>query len=190
MAAATQAFAGWASEGAPHAGPRLSKETVMGRNPVVAATAVVVLVFAMIFIVRHFMDSGLPQPGQANWYDMSTGKFYGGFKVGEALPPVTLPSGSEGVIAAVFARGSCDNAADRFVGFLYKYTDEGKAMIIKGRAAVPMDLGALQDAAMNERFIKRLDDDRWVVAGSDEGMEIIAPTKEEGVRICREFAGE
>ena len=158
----------------------------MGRNPLVAATAVAVLVVAIVFIGRYFMGSDAPEPGLANWYDMTTGKLYGGFKVQEGgLPPITLPSGNEGVLARVYARGSCENKVDRFIGYLEKYTDEGKAMIIEAKAKVPMDRAALADAAMYERHIKRPDDPEWVLAGSDMGAEIREAVL--GVTVCPHF---
>ena len=74
----------------------------MGRNPFVPAIAVVVLIVAMVFVVRHFMAGDQPPRGRVNWYDMKTGELYGGFETEEAgLPPITLPSGNEGVIARV-----------------------------------------------------------------------------------------
>ena len=160
----------------------------MGKNPVVAVVAAVVLVVSVILIVRHVMDSGLPEPGQANWLDMGTGELYGGFKVGEALPPITLPSGNAGVMASVFARGSCDNREDRFIGYLYKYTEKGKAMLVEAKARMGVvDRGTAMRVAKGERLIKRPDDKEWVVAGGKQGKKILALTREQGVTVCPHF---
>jgi hypothetical protein len=37
------------------------------------------------------------------------------------MPPVTLPSGNQGVLIYMFACGDCEN--DAFAGYLEKYTD-------------------------------------------------------------------
>ena len=156
----------------------------MRKKPVVAVIAAIVLVVSVVSIVRYARDTGLPEPGQADWFDMGTGELYGGLKMGEAVPPITLPSGNQGVLAHVFARGSCENQDDRFIGFLCKYTDKGKAMLVEAKARGGVDRGTATRVAMRERLIKRPGDKEWVIASSDEGEAILAPTREKGVAVC------
>ena len=160
----------------------------MGRNPLVTVVAVVVLAVALIFIFRQSAGSGGPQAGNANWYDMGTGELYGGFKMGEAdLPPITLPSGNEGVMAKVFSRTSCDIKADRFIGYLEKYTEKGKVAMKAAKSQDTLDIGTVQHVSMNERLVMRPGDEEWVVAGSDDGRAVWGPTREMGINACQHF---
>ena len=61
-------------------------------------------------------------------------------------------------------------------------------MVIEGKAQVPMDRGMLADAAANERYIKRLKDKDWVLAGDEEGAVI----REEvlGATVCPYFIAD
>ena len=157
----------------------------MGKNPAVAVIAVIILIVAVVLIVRGMTSKEVGAGGDAAWYDTGTGELYAG-PVG-VLPPAPAPSGKEGVSASVFARGSCDNEADRFIAYLSKYTEEGKPLLKAAQAATPLDIGTLQRVAAEHRLIKREKDTEWVVAGTEEGQAIIAETNVKGIRICTTF---
>ena len=158
----------------------------MGNNPAVTVIAVVVLIVAAVFIVRSFTGSDVPQAGNANWYDTGTGKLFGGYKMGEAEdPPIKLPSGGEGVMARVFTRGTCENQADRYIGFLFKYTEEGKDLMKKARAEDILDIDTMAFVAQKHRLVKGENDTEWFPADSIEGQEILGSTR--GVRACETF---
>ena len=157
----------------------------MGRNPIVAVIAVIVLIVAVVLILKGTTGSDAPRAGDSVWYDTGTGELYGGPK--GVLAPAPAPSGKEGVTASIFSKGSCENKADRFIGYLSKYTEEGKTLMKEGRAEVPMNIAKLQEAAKEQRLIRREKDTEWVIAGSEEGQEIIGETTAKGTRVCTTF---
>ena len=136
----------------------------MGKNPVVAVIAAIVLVVAVIWIAKSVFNIGTtPTPGQTFWYDTGSNKLYG--VAGNEEPPMPAPSGSEGVRAVVFAKGSCDKASDRYIGYLEKHDDPEAAK------AAPTAMEKAQ--FMAKRDVRLEKGTTWVKADSDEGWEIL-----------------
>ena len=106
----------------------------MGKNPVVAIIAAIVLIVAVVLIFRQAGIGGgsMGSPKDAYWYDLDTGKLFGHKAV---TPPIEAPSGGEGVRAHVFACNNCDDKSDRFIAFLERYSDEGKKALEEGAAS-------------------------------------------------------
>jgi hypothetical protein len=98
-------------------------------KPVAGVVVVVVLVAASVWIASRQKRVIGP-----TYYDLQTGELFE--YTGEELPPVVAPSGGEGVVAHVFACGSCDDEQARFIGYLEKYTDEGKAQVRRTAEAI------------------------------------------------------
>ena len=138
----------------------------MGKNPVVAVIAVVVLLAAVWFIARQMGlgGSGGKAP-VAFWYDLKTGKLFGG---PNTTDPVQAPSGGEAVRAHVFACNDCADANDRFIGYLEKFTDEARQVLVEQKGA-PM----ARAMAMEYVKVRRADDTEWVNGGDPEGIEIM-----------------
>jgi len=156
----------------------------MGKNPVVAVIAVIVLIVAVVLIIKGMTGSDVGPGGDSTWYDTGSGKLYSGPK--GVLPPAPAPSGSDGVSAAVFARGSCDNKADRFIAYLTKYTEEGKTQLKAAQAETPVKIEKMKAITSEHRLIKREKDTQWVAVGTEEGEAIMAETRQKGVRMCPE----
>lgn len=154
----------------------------MGKNPVVAVIAVIILIVAVVLIIKGMGGEQGGPSGSATWYDTGTGQLYG-TKPGQT-PPMPAPSGKEGVAASVFSDGSCDNKAERFIGFLFKYTDEGKTQLAAARAKTPVDEMEVQRIATEEKLIKREKDEEWVVQGTEEGAAIMAEVRARRARGC------
>ena len=144
----------------------------MGGNPKVIV-AVVLLVLAVIFFWRPWRNiaSSEPTVGAKIFYDLGTGEIYP--ERDRPYPPVTAPSGKEGVEAVMFSCGNCDVKSDRFIGYLRKYTPEGKQAIKDALAAE--DFGG-RITAMEDSLIRRKDDadTDWADQISGEGQDIIA----------------
>ena len=154
----------------------------MGKNPVVAVIAVIVLVVAVILIVKSVTRRDVPEAGLATWYDMGSSRLYGAKS--EESPPVAAPSGGEGVLAAVYAKGSCDNKADRFIAYLSKYTEEGKTLLKAAEAETRVDIEKMGSITSEHRLVKREKDTEWVAIGTEEGQAIMAEAMQSGGRIC------
>ena len=155
----------------------------MGRNPVVTVIAVIVLVFAVLFIIRRCVTKS-PLPFRlASWYDTGTGEFY--YAQPGLVPPIPAPSGSEGVRAIIAARGSCYKEADRFIAYLEKYTDDGKVQFKEVQEEHPPDfIAQMARISMEERLVRTEEDDQWFLVSSVEGQDITSVVHQRGVRIC------
>ena len=150
----------------------------MGKNPVVAIVAVIILIVAIIMIAKSMSPGGGGvEQGEtrAFWYDTGTNKLYG---APPDVPPLPAPSGSEGVSAFVFAQGSCDNASDRFIGYLEKFPNRDAIMAAQG-AFERMPL-------MEEALIRGEDDEDWVLKHSPAGADIMAASQ--GLNQCFTYA--
>ena len=90
----------------------------------------------------------------------------------DQLPPITAPSGKEGVRAFVFSCGDCGDKASQFVGWLETYTAEAKAAI-----SAPMDdpeAGmANYELIENGHMVCDPVSKRWVMANSEQGFNIM-----------------
>ena len=137
----------------------------MGKNSVVAIIAVIILIVAIVMIARSMSggSGSAPAMGDIFWYDTGSKELYAG---PHEMPPLKAPSGSEGVQAHVFAKGSCDNAGDRFIVYLEKYPDK-EAVMNAPTMAERMPL-------MEQRLVRRENDAEWVEAGSPDGVAILA----------------
>ncbi len=138
----------------------------MGKNPVVAIIAVIILIVAIVLIAKNMSgdSGGVQRSGDGFWYDTGSKKLFGASSI--EMPPIKAPSGSEGVLAYVFAKGSCDNASDRSIVYLEKYPDRDAIM----KAASIEDRMPL----LAKRLVRRENDADWVEASSEEGAAIIA----------------
>ena len=143
----------------------------MGKNPVAAIVAVIILIVAVVMIAKSMSGGSAVQGGDTDafWYDTGSKELYGG---PHDIPPLKAPSGSDGVRAYVFASTSCDKAGDRFISHLETNPDREahlNARSIEERVALA---GA--------QMIRREADADWVTADSDEGRAILQETFEAG----------
>ena len=131
----------------------------MGKNPVVAVIALVVLAVALFIIIRTLGGGGGTRgnPSDAFWYDLQTGKL---FPHEGAVSPIEAPSGGQGVRAYVFACKSCDDDNDRFIGYLERYTAEGKR-IFEAEQAKNNPMARM--AAMSHLEVRREKDTEWLL---------------------------
>ena len=134
----------------------------MAKNPVVAAIAVIVLVVALFFILRQLGLGTRSDPAEAFWYDVDKGVLFP--HVG-AVSPIEAPSGGEGVRAFVFACNSCDDDNDRFIGYLERYSEEGKGIIEDGVAN--NDQLSSRMRAMEHHEVRRQADADWYLSSEE-----------------------
>jgi hypothetical protein len=143
----------------------------MGQNPIVAVTAALVLIGAVIFTIRNLVGNDSPPTTYSNWYNMKTDTLYG--SDANDVAPVTLPSGAEAVKAAVFANGSCDDTKKRFIGYLSKFTAETKVKFEEAQQQDPIDPMRMKAISDEGQMIKRPDDADWVEGNSNAGFAIL-----------------
>lgn len=93
------------------------RETI-NKNPLVGVVIVVVILVIVVMMIRS--NGPVGENPLAYYYDLQSGELFVANK--DDVPPIEAPSGAgNGVLAAVFACGSCENEADRFVGWVSKY---------------------------------------------------------------------
>lgn len=127
----------------------MAAQQFIQRRPML--TVVICLVVLAAAISYVFARTDLFTARYSNlvyYYDLKTGEL---FAAAWQDQPRIGPSGNAGVVANVYACGTCDDAGRRFVAYLEKY----------GAAAT-----ALQVASPDSP-------DRWVDAESDLGRQIV-----------------
>lgn len=140
-----------------------------------------ILASAAMLIVAFWVGWPKSKPyasaGNRWFYNLETQKLEA--YVTDNFPPVTLPSGAVGVIAQVFACGSCENAADRFIAYLEKYHDN------------PMPANAptgVSEAGPGASYVAEVTDpERWYHSASEPGMKLrnVKQRCPDAIRPCR-----
>jgi len=107
---------------------------MMARNQaVVGFTAIACLVLGVaLLVMRASQPTGAAlDQGQVYFYDLGAKQLYA---AANAWPPVTAPSGEEGVAAYVYACGECTEG-NRTIGYLTRFDEAGKAMLGSGKVS-------------------------------------------------------
>ncbi len=159
---------------------RLAIREWINRSPKIVLSVSVVSVVVLLGIVIWL---SLPKKVvevehyEKDWfYDLNTGKLFVA-KRGQ-LPPIKGPTGPlpngepAGVRAYVFSFSSEPNEADRFIGFL-ETTDPN----VDKSSIGPIDLRVSGAEIWGKgRLIRKVEDDQWVEANSNEGRAILGET--------------
>jgi len=104
-----------------------------------------------------------PQAGGQYFYDLQDKKLYNEKSGVEA--PVKAPSGGEGVLAAVYACGSCDNEADHFIAYLSRNSDTYMAALAS-REPIPAEV------SRQGTLVRATNGSEWFPAPSPQGMQL------------------
>jgi hypothetical protein len=127
----------------------LTQELIMSirqslqNNPAIfAGVAVLVLGFAVwrMATVGH----GNALENHRYFFDLGTGELF--THDVSAMPPVTAPSGGDGVLATVYTCGACSSEAERKIAYIITYTEEALALMQQamGENANPGAMAAAQ----------------------------------------------
>ena len=160
---------------------RLGLRSWINNNPkiVIGITVAAVFIFLLI-VIAQLMPYRAPiisQTSKAWFYDLNTDKLF--ITDGDKVPPVKAPSGSfpdgqpAGVKACVLSYIREPNESERFIGYLEKYTPEGKKIISSFRKSGKNVTREVVSQLNKNRFVRRVDDERWFLADSDEGRVIL-----------------
>ena len=140
----------------------------MGENPIVAVVATLVIVVSIVLMARRCVSNGSVKPTALNFYDVGAGKLYAE-KDASTIAPVVAPSGEEGVRAWVYSCTSCADKSSRFISYLEKYTEQGKAAL--ERASRTANIAA-RLMAMSDNVVRHPTDTAWVTSPTPEGHAI------------------
>jgi len=101
------------------------REFLNNNSMIATLVAVLILVISLIIVFRQ-VSGPRRSPGdyKAYYYVLETGE-----RITAPLaqiPPIMTEDGNEAVRAMVFDCGKCENESDFFIGYLLRYTPEGK----------------------------------------------------------------
>lgn len=140
------------------------------------ATGVLFLLIVITSLIPH--NPPIISDSQKTWfYDLNTKKLF--VVDGDSIPPIDAPSGQladgqpAGVKAYVFSYLKDPKESERFIGYLEKFTPEGKKMISSIRKSESNVTSQMVHQLNSNRFVRRPADSDWVAADSDEGRFIL-----------------
>jgi hypothetical protein len=150
------------------------------QNPkIIISIAVVTVLILLTTVIGLLSSDDAPKVKEykKGWfYDLNTGKLF--VAKSKLIPPIKAPSGPlengkpAGVKAYVFSYKSEPNESERFIGFLEVFTPEARR---NQTSAKSMDDSAAELIKQwgDGRLIRRVEDDQWYTANSNEGRAII-----------------
>jgi len=160
---------------------RLALGKWINKNPkiVIGISIASVSIFLLIVIAQlmPYRPPAIPQTYKAWFYDLNTGKLF--TAESREIPPIDAPSGKlpdgqlAGVKAYVLSYLREPNESERFIGYLEKYTPQGKEIIDSFRKSQKNVTNESVQRLNKNRFVRRLDDDHWFLANSNEGRVIL-----------------
>jgi hypothetical protein len=151
------------------------------QNPRIIISITIAFVLLLLTIVIGLMSSDeAPQVKEykKGWfYDVNAGKLF--VAKSKLIPPIEAPSGPlengepAGVKAYVFSYKYEPNESERFIGFLETFTPEAR----KNQAMSATSRGDSAAELIKQwgegRLIRRVEDEKWFAANSNEGRAII-----------------
>ncbi len=151
------------------------------QNPRIIIGITVVTVLVLLTIVIGLL-SGPKAPEikeykKAWFYDLNTSKLF--VAKSKLIPPIEAPSGPlgngkpAGVKAYVFSYTYEPNESERFIGFLETFTPEAKKNKSKSAKSKDDSAAELIKQWGEGRLVRRVEDEQWFAANSDEGRTII-----------------
>ena len=160
---------------------RLGFRNWINNNPkiVIGISVASVFIFLLIVIIQ-LIPNKYPiviQTDKVWFYDLNTGKLFVGDR--DEIPPIQAPSGKlpdgqlAGVKAYVFSYVHDPNDSERFVGYLEKYTPEGKEIVSSFQRSTRNVTKKLVRKLNKNRFIRKVIDEQWFLAGSEQGRAIL-----------------
>lgn len=135
------------------------RDTIESNRVAAAVVAALVLAAAVMLMSRGKTPTG---PTHRWFYDLQANRL---FPEKSALPPITAPSGGQGVLAHVFACGECTEN-NRQVAYLETYTENG--LIHRNEDAT----GAINPGHLVALPPSNGTQPRWVPSESSAGITI------------------
>ena len=151
------------------------------QNPKIIIAIAVFTVLLLLTIVIGLLSSGeapkVKEYKKGWFYDLNTGKLF--VAKSKLIPPIAAPSGPRengkpaGVKAYVFSYKDEPNESECFIGFLEVFTPEA----IRNQTTSAKSRGDSAAELIKQwgdgRLIRRVEDEQWFAANSNEGRDII-----------------
>jgi len=157
-------------------------ENPLQRHPrIVTALAFIATASALAYLGVHlFSKPGRPK-SLAYFYNEKTGKLFSASD--QLLPPIDTDSGpGTGVRAYVFSCRDSKDTNGTFIGFLEKFTPEGKAAVLAELEAdhSALAMGFAMDKNQSAILVRSPADQTWHPKSSPEGVALMKAGKESG----------
>ncbi len=151
------------------------------QNPKIIISITVVTVLVLLTTVIGLLSSGeapkVKEYKKGWFYDLNTSKLF--VAKSKLTPPIEAPSGPlengkpAGVKAYVFSYKYEPNESERFIGFLEVFTSEAKRNQTTSAKSRGDSAAELIKQWGEGRLIRRVEDEQWFAANSNEGRAII-----------------
>jgi hypothetical protein len=157
---------------------RLALRKWINKNPriivsITVASALILLVIIGLSMPQGAVTTTIKEYKKGWFYDPNTGKLF--VAESDAVPLIDASSGTSAgerrlpVKAYVFSYACEPNETNRFIGFL-----EMPNPVVKKEGIEPVGSGASGAKQWGQgRLIRRVDDEQWVPADSNEGQAIL-----------------
>jgi hypothetical protein len=159
---------------------RLGLRSWVNNNPkiILGISIVTVIIFLLIVIAQcmPYNPPAIPRTHKAWFYDLNTNKLF--VADSDNIPPIDAPSGKlpdgqpAGVKAYVFSYIREPNESERFIGYLEKYTPQGKKIISLFRKSKNNVTKDMVLELNKNRFVCK-PSKQWFLADSNEGRVIL-----------------
>ncbi len=152
-----------------------ARDFVSKNQPIIAVVCVLGLAFAIWRIVSG-VGTGHHPPDSVWVYNLNDGSVSVAPRA--SYPPMQLDGGAEGYIAILFSCSKCSDKSSREVAYLFRYSDEVKAIYERGMTE--SDIGAVSSpGAELVASLEMARRDEWLTAKS--GIDRLT---EEATAIC------
>ncbi len=151
------------------------------QNPKIIISITVVTVLVLLTTVIGLLSSGeapkVKEYKKGWFYDLNTSKLF--VAKSKLTPPIEAPSGPlengkpAGVKAYVFSYKDEPNESERFIGFLEVFTPEARRNQTTSAKSRGDSAAELIKQWGDGRLIRRVEDEQWFAANSNEGRDII-----------------
>ncbi|MCE5340295.1 MAG: hypothetical protein LLF92_04105 [Planctomycetaceae bacterium] len=156
---------------------RLTVRKWINDNPkiIIRITIATVALFFILLIIKliPYRPPKSVFNRKAWFYDLNTKKLFA--EDGDKIPPIDAPSGKlAGVRACVLSYALEPNESDKFIGYLEKFTPQGRKCIdICKEAGTKVTEEMIKDLNNNRYVSKPNDINNWFLASSEQGKEIL-----------------
>ncbi len=151
------------------------------QNPKIIIGITIVTVLVLLTTVIGLLSSDeapkVKEYKKGWFYDLNTGKLF--VAKSKLIPPIEAPSGPlengkpAGVKAYVFSYKYEPNESERFIGFLETFTPEARRNQTTSAESRGDSASELIKQWGEGRLIRRVEDEQWFAANSNEGRAII-----------------
>ena len=152
------------------------RELLNNNSMVMVGATVLLLCVAGWLLYKQIRGSGGGTVGATDvyYYDLDTGSLF--TNKNDLYPPIDNPAGAKGkgVLAIVYGCGNCEEA-NRYIGYLQKYTDKAKAIwenppVLDGKIKAPLEM---MEPASGQLVASQKKPTQWHPILSSQGQMIL-----------------